>query len=923
MIISTRGHVTTDHKVILDRLNFLNSSWIIYGVNVEIINCNTASLVLELQYLKHAIIQNCTFGHWLFQNVNNAFIKNCTNTFNEGVPTSLTFNNSSASLINITIEHEHYIGDFIGIVIYNHGSLHVQQSKFVNNTVEHGIIKTLWSSSLSNCTVMGNHGTGYPGAVYANASFVHLEDTYFNSNTAFDGGGAIMIENMSFLQIKNCTFKNNSVDREIGDGGAIVSTYNSVIDISYSIFEYNKAHQGGAIHHQNRSKTKLNQCSFVGNSESAITSLISSEMSIMNSIFQNNLAKHQGGAVAMREKSVLNVSNTTFINNAQTISSTLNMPPHPIAMVMNIAEGGGAIYLSKSVGNISKSTFENNFAVKYGGAIKSIHSSMNLEYSTFQNNSVLDEADGMGGGLFIYGNSTIKISNVLFYKCHASKGGAIGRSTNFTTIIMSSSCVISNTGSAIYLILGDSFEINNSTFSNNSTPESGGAIFCRNYCVVKMVDTKFSQNRVVQGGGAFVISDASVVSKYNVMSNLTAHRCLFTDNSAYAGGAMFAFYSFFNIVDSNFSNNFATEGGAAEVINGYLVMTNCRLSNNTAQEQGGVVDTTNGTLDISNCLVFNNAANVFGGVVISLDSEIVVTTSIFKMNSVHAYGGVFRVNGGNMIWRNSQFTKNIAGISGGVFVALGQAVIKINESVCFENKARYSGGVCFMSGVNAVISDTIIRRNSQNSHGVLEIDNTILEIYRSQIEGNSGRTVTGALHILNSLFVAINASFKGNTAYEDSTISIENSTVYLEKCTFLENRLTRGGTISFDPFPLMTTLKISNTIFTQNEGCDIVNIAENDHFINKFETHRCSFVHGNISLKSNMTNFKEVAVKEKVIGQYSGLNQSFFKPGETLYASSKMFHILIIQIYTYYISTKDSLNQEKRCMPQVRCLIYL
>ena len=66
-----------------------------------------------------------------------------------------------------------------------------------------------------------------------------------------------------------------------------------------------------------------------------------------------------------------------------------------------------------------------------------------------------------------------------------------------------------------------------------------------------------------------------------------------------------------------------------------------------------------------------------------------------------------------------------------------------------------------------------------------------------------------------------------------------------------------------------------------------------DHFNNNFETHMCLFIHGNNSLKSIVKNFEEVAVKEKVIGQYPYLNQSFFKPGETVYASSKMYHFFL------------------------------
>ena len=290
VIITMSEGARPDLKIMLNGLNFLNSYWKFYGVNVEIINCHAASLLLELNHITNVIIHNCTFGNWKFIKVQNAFIKNSNIVFHEDVSKSLFFYNSSAYMENMAMKHEIINSDNYGIFVQNYSLLHIEQSKFINNTVKGGIIKTVWSSSLImlNCTVLRNHVTEYPGVILADESFVHLKNTYFNGNTAIKGGGAISIQNFSFLQIRNCTFKNNTVDRAFGSGG-VISCLNSSLDISYSIFDHNKALLGGAIH-QETSKTKLNQCSFFGNSETAITGFFGSEISIMNSIFQNNLA---------------------------------------------------------------------------------------------------------------------------------------------------------------------------------------------------------------------------------------------------------------------------------------------------------------------------------------------------------------------------------------------------------------------------------------------------------------------------------------------------------------------------------------------------------------------------------------------------------------------------------------------------------
>ena len=486
---------STKPKIILDGLRFFNSHWTFYGGNVEIINCHTTSLVLEHIHLTYAIIQNCTFGNWTFRRVQNAFIKNCNNIFDEYVSTSLNLHNSSAIIENMIIEQRNLTGDIDGIIFCKYSSLHIGQSKFVNNTVKQGIIQMLKLSALtmSNCTVLNNHAIEYPGAIYASESFVHVKNTYFHGNTAIYAGGAILITNISFLQIKNCTFTKNQVHGALGFGGAIFSLNNSVLDLSHSIFDGNKAHQGGAICQQT-SVTILNQCSFLGNSEAAMSGLDNSEISITNSIFQNNLANYQGGTLIIKG-SILNVSNTSFEKNVQ-ISASHKAMFQPVIT----KEGGGAIYLSKSLGNISNSwlhnnfasncggsvyavnsslsikhtKFENNIAGMFGGTVTSVNCFMNIEYSKFQNHSVLNEVIGQGGVLYLLFNSTREISHTLLSNCHANSGGAI--TANSTKIIMSNTSVIANTGSAEDLIDGNTFKINNSKFINNSAPLDGGAI---------------------------------------------------------------------------------------------------------------------------------------------------------------------------------------------------------------------------------------------------------------------------------------------------------------------------------------------------------------------------------------------------------------------------------------------------------------
>ena len=107
------------------------------------------------------------------------------------------------------------------------------------------------------------------------------------------------------------------------------------------------------------------------------------------------------------------------------------------------------------------------------------------------------------------------------------------------------------------------------------------------------------------------------------------------------------------------------------------------------------------------------------------------------------------------------------------------------------------------------------------------------------------------------------------------------STAYLEKCTFVENVQTSdGGTVS----TTASILKVANTFFAHNKGYDITY----DDYIN-IKTYKCLFQYGNVSLKSNMKFFEQVAVTEKIISNGSTQNQIHTTFQETPYASSKMF----------------------------------
>ena len=164
-------------------------------------------------------------------------------------------------------------------------------------------------------------------------------------------------------------------------------------------------------------------------------------------------------------------------------------------------------------------------------------------------------------------------------------------------------------------------------------------------------------------------------------------------------------------------------------------------------------------------------------------------------------------------------------------------------------------------------------------------EKSVLELSHCQVVNNSARHVAALQISNNSLLVGFNSSFKGNSAYQDSTIRNMNSTVYLEQCTFVENIQTfYGGIISM----MDSTLKVANTVFINNVGYDIFYYQTQVYFINRLDTYRCLFERDNVSLKSNMSLFKLVAIRENIVNNKGNPYPIQTTTQETPYASSKM-----------------------------------
>ena len=632
------------------------------------------------------------------------------------------------------------------------------------------------------------------------------------------------------ITVYNSTFTMNT--------GSVISLSNSsFVIVSSSFFNNSTPSKGGAINSYN-STLHISDSGFYHN-EALVGGGLCLEFStatVSNSTFVKNSAVGGGAAFVMQNSSL--VISHSFSESVYDLNYTFS-------------NGGGSIFSGGSSLLIFGTVFESSVATSFCGAICSVaNSSIVIEDSQFQNNSVQDKAVGKGGSLCIGKNSSAKLSNVYFFGNNALAGGAI-YAFDFCHITIYNNTIEANTGSAIAFYNNVHSKIYISSFFDNlASYKGGGAIVSKAGCILHVTKTLFKANKAIGSGGVFF--GEGILSFF--------HNCSFIDNFAFKGGVLAAANSNVELFTSNFMNNSATEGGT----DGSLLLDHCRFSNNTAYGNGGVG-------------------------YIEENSQIKITRNVFRFNSATHAGGVLWLRKAVVNITDSVFVSNWAGIDGGVIDAQFSSLINISHITCFENKNKGGeGGVLSVRRKTKVwINHAKIQNNSAYRCGVMVIDMaSVFEISNSLVSGNSADSEAGAFcSFNNSLSVFINSSFRGNVGYRAGSIVIVDSITYLENCTLRGNQGTIAGAITI----ASSDLKLSNTVFLANKAKvagDINCETSETKFINILYTYRSKFKRGNVTIRSDVIDFKHIADQKHFMVAYETDKTKIM---ETQFASSKSF----------------------------------
>ena len=393
-----------------------------------------------------------------------------------------------------------------GAIISNIASnLSVYDSTFQDNNVRAIYSELGQEVLLDRCQFWGN-SANYGGVIYATKSELEIKECTFSNNTGkagfriiflingpilivetnLTGNTEVLLAKFSSIRMMDCHFESNYIPMTAAHSvnnnyDAIVLVINSATTMTHSAFYANKAIENGGILVFSNSSVTHKNTKFIENKgfEGTIV-LISSIAFFTGSMeYKNNI-----GCLSALQSRILFFGNASFSNGT---SSTRER---------DIIRGG-AITLYFSVlnftGSCSKTEFVENYAIN-GGALYAAESTI---YIGTEMMVIENQASTVGGGIFIYRSSLLIQANMTVSSNQAELGGGIYAESAAITITSS------QTSSFHSLIL-----------ENNTAMDGGGFYFSANaHIYVYHLDLRSHDITVrlisncAQRGGAIYVND--------------------------------------------------------------------------------------------------------------------------------------------------------------------------------------------------------------------------------------------------------------------------------------------------------------------------------------------------------------------------------------------------------------------------------
>ena len=499
-----------------------------------------------------------------------------------------------------------------------------------------------------------------------------------------------------------------------------------------------------------------------------------------------------GGALLTTSSNVL-VTNTKFILNKADLGGVLFGYHSNITMTQctnsynSAYSDGGVMFTVESSVNVTSSNSTNNSAGYGGAVIATLGGSNSITSSDFTENT------SQGIGVMFTSGGSFNISSSIFTKNTADISGAV----IFTS--------------------GGTFNIISSKFTSNTAVLTGGVVFSLGDGVFEIICSNFTNNTaefggvMVTDGGSFNISNSSFTDNsatlrggviYTVTGSYSITVSNFTNNKANeAGGVIWSDQVSLNIHDSSFSNNTADSYGGIM----FTILCSTHITDSTFYFNSGSLYTFNSNLTFSghskfeNCIEPSNKTSLTskeGGAVTSFQSTVILNGVTTLSNNQARQGGAVLASESTIVfYGRTIIVMNMATVSNGGGLSLRHSDLEIKGNVMIsDNYAEKGGGLHARSSTITVYEQGTLHFGSnraENGSGMyLEVNPNVYllkkEFKNSKIfltfTGNNAKfggavymaddTNSGACSLNIQCFIQILALYRSGSS---STVGIQFS----------------------------------------------------------------------------------------------------------------------------------------------------
>lgn len=406
---------------------------------------------------------------------------------------------------------------------------------------------------------------------------------------------------------------------------------------------------------------------------------------------------------------------------------------------------------------------------------------------------------------------------------------------------------------------------------------------------------------IIRDSGAGLLSEGSPI-----VSN-----CIFTQNSASRGGALFAQgsdASSIKILDCEFTDNHAAFGGGVMFIGlvGGLI-DNCSFENNTVDASGSAIYNGSSIDTVLNSTFTGNTAN--RGALFHDGSNAYYENLDFDSNEALELGASLIITGGEPTFESCTFSSGVGGVRGGVMYFF-EGVAEFNNCEFTSNSASNLGGVITIQEADddseATFNNCSFSDNAADRGGVIYVLGGAGIFNDCDFNSNVGTTLGGAIAIQDidapSTINCNNCTFSAHTSGNGAAIFSFAGITEFDNCDFVNNSsesggvgFIQGGEVHFDGCLLEQNVggdfggagltgfgassSFTNCIFRENQSSRLGAAwwTQNDMSSNEFLN--CQFIENSIeggsSSSGNALGFGQASIGTVDSCYFEGNNNGF------------------------------------------------